>query len=228
MSSSKGLIKAHHSPLTAPAIETYTTIESYTCDQLGDTLFIDDITVTIPPGAIPEGVTAHIEMGVALYGPFKFPDNHQPVSPILWFCIKENIELLQPLTYRLPHIIKDISGVEVTFAKANHSATNTDTFTFQTLECGQQNFAKDSPYGSLSTKDMCYLCIQAKITPDFALKKGYCLHAFIEEQRSSTYRIIFVCTYFLRTCFDVSCSYIVLVILIKLQRCRNEVIKAHD
>ena len=193
----------------ASTIGSYTTMELHTCDHHGCTLSIDDITVTIPPGAIPEGTTVHIEIGVALYGPFKFPDDQQPVSPILWFCIKEDIELLEPITYRLPHIIKDNSNVELTFAKANHrgnnSAANTDTsFTFQALKCGQQDFTKDALYGSLSTKDFCYLCIQAKNTRELALKKGYCLHACTEKKNSTSYQIIFVCTYFLQTCFKVS------------------------
>ena len=190
---------------SAPAIETYATIKTYTCDQLGDELTADDITVTIPPGAIPEGATVHIEMGVALYVPFQFPDNHQPVSPILWFCIKEDMEPLLPVTYKLPHMITDISRVKLTFAKAGH----TDNPNFELLHHNNANFTPSNPhtneygYGVLSTKHCCYLCIGA-YTQGQALKSGYCLHTLIKKEDDSHYQILLLCTYFLKTCFEVS------------------------
>ena len=54
----------------------------FTCDKHGTTISMNDIKVTIPPGAVPEGVVLNIEMGVALYGPFMFSGNNQQVSPI--------------------------------------------------------------------------------------------------------------------------------------------------
>ena len=183
-------------------------IRSYSCDHHGATLSIHDITVTIPPGAIPDEVTAHIEMGVALYGPFKFPDNCQPVSPILWFCILEDIELLLPLTYRLPHVIIDMSEVNITFAKTNHltyqNSMKRDVFTFEPVCIGESDFARESGYGYLSSKHCCFLCLSAEnVTKDIALKKGYCLHILIENISPSSYRILLIFTYFLKTCFEV-------------------------
>lgn len=190
-------------------------IDSLTCDQRGRILSIHDIEVSIPPGAIPDGVTAHIEMGVALYGPFKFPDNHQPVSPILWFCIRENIELLLPLKFKLPHMITDIDDINLTFAKANHlKCTSKGEFLFQTLSSNSEqstftNASKNEPaYGWLSMNHSCYLCIQANSEKyrDLASKRGYCLHILIEKQEydSSCNRILLVCTYLLKTCLKVS------------------------
>ena len=182
-------------------------ISSYTCDDRGATLSIHDITVTIPPGAIPDEVTAHIEMGVALYGPFKFPDNCQPVSPILWFCIQEDIELLLPLTFRLPHVIADLSQANITFAKTNHityqDSAKRDVFTFERVSNGELDFAKESGYGILSSKHCCFLCLNAEITKDLALEKGYCLHILIENRSPASYRILLIFTYFLKTCFEV-------------------------
>ena len=183
-------------------------ISSYTCDHHGATLSIHDITVTIPP-AIPDEVTAHIEMGVALYGPFKFPDNCQPMSPILWFCIQEDIELLLPLTFRLPHVIADISRANVTFAKTNHftyqDSAKRDMFTFEPVHSAESDFTRESGYGYLSSKHCCFLCLNAEnnITKDLALRKGYCLHILIENRSPASYRILLVFTYFLKTCFEV-------------------------
>lgn len=198
--------------LSASAIPFIHATESYTCDQHGRELSIDDITVTIPPGAIPDGVTAHIEMGVALYGPFKFPDNHQPVSPILWFCIQEEIELLLPIKYSLPHIVTD-NSIKLVFAKAMHlGSAEVLNFVFDILSDGDgdSNFTCTNPlmnqhgYGHLSTKHCCFLCIEAKIRKDLALEHGYCLHALIKKEKDSHYQILLLCTYFLETCFEVS------------------------
>lgn len=192
-------------------------IHVHTCDHHGAILSLHDITVTIPPGAIPVGVTEHIEMGVALYGPFKFPANHQPVSPILWFCLQEDIELLLPITFRLPHVITDTGRVKLNFVKINHldyvydSATKRDFFTFEAVSDSKSSFInpteKSAGYGYLSTKHRCFFCISAenegKMTKNLALEKGYCLHILAEKIDSSSCRILLVCTYFLKTCLEV-------------------------
>jgi hypothetical protein len=63
-----------------------------------------DITLRIPEGAVAEGEKIHFEVGVAMYGPFIFPDNTQPISPILWLCVlDENVKLNKTLEIILPH-----------------------------------------------------------------------------------------------------------------------------
>ena len=61
------------------------------CDYHGKeyTIKDHDITITIPKEAIQEGKKVHLEIAVALYGPFKFIGNMQPTSPILWLCLEE-------------------------------------------------------------------------------------------------------------------------------------------
>ena len=200
-----------HAECTAPlqGVPFIEEISSHTCDHRGATLSIHDITVTIPPGAIPDEVTAHIEMGVTLYGPFKFPDNHQQVSPILWFCVQKDVKFLLPLTFRLPHVLADTSQANITFAKAGH-LTYQDTmkrnmFTFEPVHNRESDFTKESGYGYLSSKHCCFLCLSAEnnITKDLALQKGYCLHILIEKRSPAYYRILLVFTYFLSTCFEV-------------------------
>lgn len=188
----------------------FTDIGFHTCDERGATLSIDDIEVTIPPRAIPCGVTVHLVMGVALYGPFNFSENHQPVSPILWFCILEDIELLLPIKFKLPHVVADISRVQLSFAKTNHleydSARKEELFSFKTFSGGESNFTnptEKSGYGYLSTKHLCFLCIEANTNLDLTLEKCYCLHILIEENDLKYYRTVLVCTYFLETCFKV-------------------------
>ena len=211
----KPLVPEFTAPLQdVPFVEK---ISSYTCDHRGSTLSIHDITVTIPPGAIPDEVAAHIEMGVALYGPFKFPDNCQPVSPILWFCIQEDIKPLLPLSFRLPHVIADLSQANITFAKAGHHHTYRDSmkrnmFTFEPVNIGESDFTRESGYGYLSSKHCCFLCLSAEnITQDLALQKGYCLHILTENRSPASYRILLIFTYFLRTCLEVCDIYYICI-----------------
>jgi hypothetical protein len=178
----------------------------HTCDHYGVTLSKYDVQVLIPPGAVPKGAIVHIEMGVALYGPYKFPDGYQPVSPILWFCIREDVELLIPVVYTLPHVITNIDSVNLKFVKAKRQ-THKNHFDFEVLPSADMHF-KIPGYGSLTSKHACFLCIAAgnssKVTKNLALKKGYCLHFLIKRIDSSSYRILLICTYFLETCFEVS------------------------
>ena len=56
-----------------------------------------DITLRIPEGAVAKGEKVHFEMGVTMYGSFIFPENTQPISPILWLCLlEEDTELKKP------------------------------------------------------------------------------------------------------------------------------------
>ena len=61
------------------------------CDHTGLDYTVEehDITLRIPEGAVTVGETIHLEIGVAMYGPFNFPENSIPVSPIVWLCIQE-------------------------------------------------------------------------------------------------------------------------------------------
>ena len=85
-----------------------------------------DITLRIPKGAVAEGEKVHFEVGVAMYGPFIFPENTQPISPILWLCLSEgNAELKKPFQIVLPHYLTRLSKEriqyhQVGFAKADH------------------------------------------------------------------------------------------------------------
>ena len=47
----------------------------------------NDFTLKIPQGAIPEGESLTIDIGVALYGPFQYPEGLRPVSPVFWICV---------------------------------------------------------------------------------------------------------------------------------------------
>ena len=186
------------------------------CDssQLDYTIEDHDITLRIPEGAVAEGEKVHFEVGVAMYGPFVFPENTQPISPILWLCLlEEDVQLKKPFQVILPHYLTGLSKErieyhQVRFAKANHSdypyIGNQMSYKFQQRDdkprlasTGYRN------YGVLISKHCCFYCLQANQTPELAMDAGYCL-ARIEYSPSPQWNVIhFSATFFLDTCLRV-------------------------
>ena len=174
-----------------------------------------DITVRIPEGAVAEGEKIHFEIGVAMYGPFIFPDNTQPISPILWLCLlNENVDLKKPFQIVLPHYLTGLSRERVQYyqigvAKASHNDyTFVDgqmTFKFQSSEIEAVLASRGCrSYGVLISKHCCFYCLEANHTPELAKDAGYCLtriESFLTPQRNEIY---FSVTYFLETCLRVS------------------------
>ncbi len=182
------------------------------CDVRGSSLRVDDIEVTIPPGAIPPGETVHVEMGVALYGPFSFAENYHQVSPVLWFCTQENVDFLLPVKFKLPHVFMDRIGVKLSFAKAYHSPSQKGAFSFteENSDTPSMFVFGEKPYGILTSKHCCFLCIKDEVDSnsvklkDLCTQRGYCLHILVKKKDAFTYKIVVTCTYFLQTCIRVS------------------------
>ena len=184
-----------------------------------------DITLKVPENAIPQGSVVHFEVAVALYGPFHFPEDRRPISPILWICQQEDIVLQKPIDVILPHILnnelanEDISRYDLQFYKADHTDYITKPnrcrqYVFRPLNDDIQFIStKDNSFGVLRTTHCCFLCITAtqtaELSQDIALKKGYCL-SYIECLQSPYTNkpprdIVYFCTsFFLKTCLKVS------------------------
>ena len=64
-----------------------------------------DITISVPPSATIGNTYIDMEVGVMLNGPFIFPPNVRPISPILWICIHNKPVLCKPIEITLPHFI---------------------------------------------------------------------------------------------------------------------------
>ena len=141
-----------------------------------------DITLRIPKGAVAEGEKVHFEVGVAMYGPFIFPKNTQPISPILWLCLlEEDTELKKPFQVILPHYLtglneERIEHHKIRFVKANHSeityVDNQMSYTFQECDANSRSqFASSGyrSYGVLISKHCCFYCLQAKVSHELAM-----------------------------------------------------------
>ena len=168
----------------------------------------------IPEGAVAEGEKIHFEVGVALYGPFIYPDNTQPISPVLWLCLlEENVKLKKPFQVVIPHYLTGLSKArvqyhQVRFAKASHNnfhvVNDQITYKFQNSETEPLLAStRYKSYGILVAKHCCFYCLLANKTHDLAKDSGYCLVQV--EYRSSPlrYDIHFSAIYFLDTCLKV-------------------------
>ena len=175
------------------------------------------ITLRIPKCAVPDNKKIHFEVGVAMYGPFNFPKNTQPISPILWLCILEkDVELKKPIRIDLPHFLSGLTpdrlllDHQAGFAKANHNDAifkNGEQMCYRFFPCEMKSrfvFKGCKGYGILSSYHCCFYCISAKKTPELAIDARYYL---VRSEASLTpYRnvIIFSVIYFLDTCLKVS------------------------
>ena len=184
------------------------------CDSCGKEFsnIIHSITLRVPEGAIPDGVTVHIEAGVALYGPFQFPPGTRPISPIVWFCMQENIPFEKPVEVILPHFLHNWEDLQLGFLKADHTTQTANDgekkYIFQPVNGSAEFLSEnDRGFGVLSTKHFCFLCIQANITRDqLPSKAWYCLSDVTPEPWPPTQKvpIHFCVTFFMEACFQVS------------------------
>ena len=170
-----------------------------------------DFTLRIPEGAVAEGKKIHFEVGVTMYGPFIFPENTQPISPILWLCLlEEDVKLKKPFQVILPHYLtgldrERIQYHKVGFVKASHNFTDQMSYNFQCCETSKPILASIGyrNYGVLISKHCCFYCIEARKTPELTVDSGFCL-VRIERLVSPINEVYFSTIYFLDSCLKVS------------------------
>ena len=154
-----------------------------------------------------------MEFAVCLDGPFTFPENKRPISPILWICTKEIVpRFSEPIEVVIPHIFPELSEqdeteLEIAFAKANHttdliqSDRGFTSYAFKEIEGAFPRL--EGGKGTLKLHHCCYLCIQAKdISEAVTAKAAYCLSRY-QSMSGTRASIIFCATYLLDTCLKV-------------------------
>ena len=135
------------------------------CDHNGFKYIIDghDITVDIPAGAVPEGKIIEFEVGVAVSGPFKFPENVRPISPIIWIHFQDdNVmnEFEKPFQMIIPHCLSGLTrnAYQISLVKAEYDTVTVveerakQQYTF--IQCKNfANFLVEENCGVLQTNE---------------------------------------------------------------------------
>lgn len=174
----------------------------------------NDVTITIPEGAIPSGVShANIEFGVALVGPFDMPQGNVegviPVSPFVWIYT-DTILFSKPITVIVPHFISCDTKQDhaaLTFLKTDLQYLRFDDdgrFHLARCEEGESKFRPQSMKGSVTLQQSGFICV-ASTMPNLALSKAnYCLIMALPSQPTESFEVAFCVTYLLQTCIAVS------------------------
>ena len=182
-------------------------------------------------GAIPEGVSITIDIGVALYGPFQYPEGLRPVSPVFWVCVRDenHFQFMKPVKVTIPHCLnlkghKDVESLGLTFLKGDHEMNSQQMYQLQQAE-GYTFFNPHKRYGVFQTTHFCYLCISSKISWRAIQKAMFCVYAAIPRTmspREPAYVYFFV-TFLLSTCLETLKKQIS-----KIPELHNHIVKQHD
>lgn len=164
------------------------------------------VTIVIPDNAVPQNMTVHLEISVKLYGPFVYLKNKVPISPVLWICFQEAVELQRPLTIYLSHFLNlnsasELSG-NIIIGKATHKLDERSQFVFEQLNVPVE-LSSSLSCGVFQTNHCCFLCLQAgKKIVESPLSIAYCM-SIIEEVVKDRHVYNFCLTFEHQACLKV-------------------------
>ena len=164
----------------------FSQLEGFSVDHNGKRYRIETmgVMIEIPKGAIEEGLTVNIKVGIAMHGPFSYPTDMHPISPILFLCPQEKVQLLQPIKIVLPHFIdysmQDDPGMIL--LKAYHDYHKDGKYHFKPLNSKTNksnaiSLFKEKRYNycRLSLDHFCFICVGKEVDEQTARKFKYSL-----------------------------------------------------
>lgn len=169
-----------------------------------------EVYVRIPRGAIPEGKTISIEVGLSFHSALVslLPLESRPVSPLLKLCVvgEPNFRFLKPVEVTLPHFLdiadeEDPNQMGLQFLKSGHSL-----YCFHKSD-GVATFKPRVNTATLKTAHFCTFCITANKSINDK-KINYRLVKVVPKNREQReWRANFCVTYYLRTCLQVCADF---------------------
>ena len=170
------------------------------------------LCIDIPAGAIPEDLQLRLEVGMSLFGPFKFQPNSSPISPILMLCPQEDIALQKPIKITLPHILdglvdSDVEALGIRVTKADHQFLFSYLggplqCVFEDLDLEQSKISfetrDDKEYAIFSISHFCFLCLRQNTKCKSVKGKNYCISPMypMETAQGSALTYHFPVTYY--------------------------------
>ena len=172
----------------------------------------NDFRLVIPEGAIPVGDSITIDIGVALFGPFQYPPNIRPVSPVFWVSVRghQNYRFLKPLRVTIEHCLNlsgcddaEIVDVGLQFMKACPAPNTSGKYVFLSA-AEDQDFLTQSFHGSLMDR-FTAVCICASATPDTVRQTAYQLsvvHPTPVRANGTCHTVHFITSFSLKYCIS--------------------------
>ena len=181
-------------------------------------LYFDDslgLRIDVPEGAVPEGSLLQLEVGMCLYGPFKFPEGLYPIAPILMLCSQNDIKLHKSVNITIPHIIADAEGIDtkdqgIQVIKANHTSLLVagESIFDNVIQDSNLVFHSHNGFGlaTFSLSHFSFVSIFEKHDIKTAKERGYCICPLFPPPSDSSGTLTFyLCvTYFMEPCITVS------------------------
>ena len=172
----------------------------YECTQHGFALYI-------PPGAVNEGTTFTITVGAATVGPFKYPKNTIPVSPILWVHVDfsdSQTVLKEEIKLKIHHAVTGNDGIKhLQFLCCSKLS---GTVAFERAH-KKSNIGPDEGvlHTRLSKKSYCF-CISSEVCSNAIANMEFCMIKVkpLNLNFRNTWKMHFIVTYALPTCITVS------------------------
>ncbi len=204
-----------------PSLPLISKIERYRVSSDGGTFSLKshDITLKVPNSAVKDEHTVMIEVGVLMHGPFIFPPNTRPISPILWVCVRNKIFFQKSIDITLPHFVNilphEAKLLGMKFMKASHHPRilpdGTREYVFNNV--GNDSATSfTSKLGTLKTHHFCFLCISANDSRALYQRSCYCLTRVDPIIRNQRQEIYFIVSYLLKTCLQVSIQFLLLLV----------------
>ena len=187
-----------------------TTLSDVTSDGVWYENAANDFTLEVPEGAVPETERLTVDVALALFGPFQFPEGLRPVSPVFWVCVRDQRSFFfsRPVSVTLPHFLdlgseEDVKSLGLTFLKASHSKNSEGMHEFSKT-VGEVDFERSRRFGVLKTSHFGSLCIASKDRPECLKMTQFCLTSLVPRSTvlvgKKQYAYFFVTFYNLSTC----------------------------
>ena len=195
-------------------VEFVGSIQVIACDRSGGEYRNGSITIRIPKDAVRDSI--ELEVGVAIHGPFIFPDDLRPVSAFLWLNVAKetaedaDFEFLNEIEVQLPHYLhlsksdvrSEASQLELECMLA--ATKERDSMAFVREDSDRITFSQRS--GKILTKRACYMCLCASKSV-IETKSQYYLVSAIPKPMSPApkrWSILFLVCYSLDSFTEVS------------------------
>ena len=197
-------------PYYAEFMTPITTLSDVTSDGVRYENAAHDFTLEVPEGAVPETERLTLDVAVALFGSFQFPEGLRPVSPVFWVCVRDQRSFFfsRPVSVTLPHFLdlsskEDVKSLGLTFLKASHTKNSEGMYEFSKTD-GEVDFECSRRFGVLKTSHFCSLCIASKDRPECLEMTQFCLTSLLPRSAVSVgkkqHAYFFVTFYNLSTC----------------------------